>query len=217
METIHTTCIGNSGLRIREAGEGEAPSRTIEGFAIRFDTPSLPLYNDGEEIIREIIDRGAVTQELLDGSDIKMTLFHDNHLLLASSKRGEGSLTYELREEGVFFSFDAPHTADGDKAVELVRSGIIDGCSFAFSTRYMDPDFVERETVRNGKKRETTCRVKKITGIYDMTLTPDPAYPSTCVAARELRDLLRSSLEKEEQQAASDISEMREYLRGARL
>lgn len=172
-------------LYVRESGEGES-GRTIGGYAILFETPSAPLYEDEDEEIREIIDRGAVTQELLDGSDIKFTMFHDRQLLLARSKQGKGTLSYEIDERGVRFSFEAPHTPDGDKAVELIRSGIIDGCSFAFSTRYWDAGYVERTVKKEGGKSIVTCRVKTIIGLYDMTVTPDPAYPATEVEAREL-------------------------------
>lgn len=173
-------------LRVRETQEGEAPGRTIEGYAILLDTPSAPLYDDGDEELREIIDRGAVTQELLDGSDIKFTMFHDRQLLLARSKQGSGTLSYTLDEKGVKFSFEAPRTPDGDKALELVRSGIIDGCSFAFTTHYYDEAYVARTVKHENGKTVITCRVKVITGIHDMTITPDPAYPATEVEAREL-------------------------------
>ncbi len=173
-------------LRVREKGEGEESGRTIEGYAILFDTPSAPLYEDEEEVIREVIGSEAVTQELLDSSDIKFTMFHDRQLLLARSKQGSGTLSYTLDEKGVAFSFEAPRTPDGDKALELIRTGIIDGCSFAFTTRYYDRDCVER-TVKNVNGRaEVTCRVKMILGIHDMTVTPDPAYPLTDVAVREM-------------------------------
>lgn len=192
LETVRREMHTSGGsVRLREAGEGEVSSRTIEGYAIRFDTPSLPLYDDGKDEIREVIDRGAVTRELLDGSDIKFTLFHDGQLLLARSKQGKGTLRYELREDGVFFSFEAPATADGDKAVELVRSGVIDGCSFAFSTRYRDPEFVKPETRKESGKRKTVCHVRRIEGIYDMTLTPDPAYPATSVSNRDVAFMIR--------------------------
>lgn len=173
-------------LRVRAKGEGEGSGRTIEGYAILFDTPSAPLYEDEEEVIREIIDRSAVTQELLDSSDIKFTMFHNRQLLLARSKEGKGTLSYRLDEKGVAFSFDAPHTPDGDKALELIRTGIIDGCSFAFTTRYYDRDCVERSVKNVAGRAEVTCRVKVILSIQDMTITPDPAYPMTEVEAREL-------------------------------
>ena len=104
-------------LRIREAGEGEAPSRTITGYAILFNTQSAPLWSDDEEEAREVIAPEAVTRELLDGCDIKMTMFHDRQLILARSKNGTGTLTYSVDERGVAFSFDAPNTADGDKEI----------------------------------------------------------------------------------------------------
>ena len=217
---IHTAA---AGLHVRETGEGEAPGRTISGYAILFGTPSAPFYSDDEGEVREVIDPEAVTQELLDSSDIKFTLFHDRQLLLARSKQGKGTLTYERDERGVKFSFEAPHTADGEKALELVRSGIIDGCSFAFSTRYYDSAFVERTVKKEGKKNIVTCRVKVMTGIYDMTLTPDPAYPATEVANRELAQGLaehpgRDDEEPEQRDAhlAGYIREMREAARRRR-
>lgn len=200
-------------LRVREKGEGEESGRTIEGYAILFDTPSGSLYEDEERVIREIIDRSAVTQELLDSSDIKFTMFHDRKLLLARSKKGSGSLSYKLDEKGVAFSFEAPHTPDGDKALELIRTGIIDGCSFAFSTRYYDGDCVER-TVKNVNGRaETTCRVKVILDLYDMTITPDPAYPLTEVAVRELVEEEKAEPEPEPEDLRSYFREKRRGLR----
>lgn len=197
-------------LHVRSAAEGEASGRTIEGYAILFDTPSAPFCMTETDEIREIIDAGAVTRELLDSSDIKFTLFHDRQLLLARSKNGKGTLSYDIDGKGVKFSFDAPATADGDKALELVRSGIIDGCSFAFSTLYFDDDHVEREVKKDGSRRLTTYRVKKITGIYDMTLTPDPAYPTTSVEARELAGILSDNPPEDES------PNLREYVRQMR-
>ena len=104
-------------LHVREAAEGEAPSRTITGYAILFNTPSEPLWSDDDSEAREMIAPGAVSQEFLDSQDIKMTMFHDNHLLLARSDKGEGTLTYSIDDKGVAFEFDAPNTVDGDKAL----------------------------------------------------------------------------------------------------
>lgn len=201
-----------AGLCVRESGEGHESGRTIEGYAIRFDSPSAILYDDGKESFREVIERGSITRELLDRSDIKFTLFHDPHQLLARSKGGNGTLSYELREDGVYFSFEAPRTADGDKALELVRSGVIDGCSFAFTTRYRDNEYVSRTSTRTGGKVETVCHVRRITGIYDMTITPDPAYPTTSVAARDLSALFRDGASAEDPEVEAQVDEMRREL-----
>lgn len=194
-------------LQIRER-DGET-SRTITGYAILFNTPSATLYEDGEEVIREVISPSAVTKELLDQSDIKMTLFHDRHLILARSKSGAGSLTYHIDSKGVSFEFDAPHTVDGDKAVELVKRGDIDGCSFMFSTRYYDEDYVSRSVSAQNGKYEKTFTVNKITGIYDFTLTPDPAYSDTKCQVRELVESLKQKQDMSDDIVREQIAEMR--------
>lgn len=171
-------------LQVREQPDG-SPGRTITGYAILFDTPSSPLWSDEDSEAREVISREAVSREFLDGQDIKMTLFHDRQLLLARSNKGVGTLSYDVDERGVRFEFEAPHTADGDKALELVRRGDLSGCSFAFSTRYYDSDFVERTALSEGGRTNITYRVKSLTGLYDFTLAIDPAYPDTSVEARE--------------------------------
>ena len=196
-------------LQVREAAEGETPSRTITGYAVLFDTPSAPLWQDEDGEAREVIAKGAITRDLLDGCDIKMTMFHDRQLLLARSKNGEGTLSYEVDDTGVKFTFDAPNTADGDKALELVKRGDIGGCSFAFTTRYYDTDCVSREV--NGTL--TTYRVKAVTGVYDFTLTDNPAYPDTSVEARELVEGLR---EPEQPAPEVDDKKLQEQLREMR-
>lgn len=196
-----------SQLRLREI-DGIEESRTITGYAILFDVPSAPLYEDEDEVIREVIAPEAVSLELLDKSDIKMTMFHDRQLLLARSNKGSGTLSYGIDDKGVYFEFEAPDTADGDKAIELVKRGDIAGCSFAFSTRYYDRAFVE-ESVVHGGKVEVTYRVKVITGIYDFTLAADPAYPDTSVEAREIVDALHQRQQREKEKFEKQIAEMR--------
>lgn len=110
-------------------------------------------------------------------------MFHNREKILARSNMGEGTLGYEIDERGVKFRFDAPNTALGDEALELVRRGDIAGCSFAFSTRYWDESCVSHETeVTDGKVVERYT-VRCMLGIYDFTLAADPAYPQTSVAA----------------------------------
>ena len=181
-----------AGLHVREAAAGAEPSRIIAGYAILFDIPSAPLWEDSGSEAVEVIDAGAVTRELLDASDIRFTMFHDRQLLLARSRQGSGTLTYEVDERGVRFEFEAPRTTDGDKALELVRRGDISGCSFAFSTYYSDSNYVQYSCIAQADGRRLhTYRVLAITGIYDFTLAADPAYPDTSVEARELADTLR--------------------------
>ena len=200
-------------IHIRQAAEGqEEQSRTIEGYAILFNTPSAPLWSDDEEEAREQIAPEAITRQLLDSSDIKMTINHDFATLLARSKQGQGTLQYDIDQRGVHFSFEAPHTDDGDRALELVRRGDIDGCSFMFTTPYRDPQHVERTITQGDDGRsQILYTVRAITAIYDFTLTPMPAYPDTTVSARTLRQdpTAEPRHTHQDNQAAAQVSHMR--------
>ena len=204
-------------LHVREAGEGEAASRTIVGRAILFNTPSAPLWSDDEEEAREIIAPEAITKELLDGCDIKFTMFHDRQLILARSNKGTGTLSYTVDDKGVAFEFEAPNTVDGDKALELVKRGDLAGCSFAFSTHYWDESFVSRTVeVRDGRAY-ITYTVKAVTGVYDMTLAADPAYPDTSVEAREFaRDLREAAKPGQPEAPKVDKEKVEKQLREMR-
>ena len=201
-------------LHVREAGEGEAPSRTIVGRAILFNVPSRPLWSDEDEEAVEVIAPEAITREVLDACDIKMTMFHDRQLILARSKQGQGTLTYDVDEKGVTFSFEAPNTVDGDKALELVRRGDLAGCSFMFSTHYWDEGFVSRSVeIRDGKSY-ITYTVRQVTGIYDFTLAADPFYEGTEVDTREIREA--SKPEPSKDGPKGDDEKIKEQLREMR-
>lgn len=199
-------------LRVREGED----SRIITGYAILFDNESTPLWVDEESEAREVIAPEAITREILDNCDIKMTMFHDRQLILARSNMGSGTLRYNVDEKGVSFEFEAPKTVDGDKALELVRRGDLAGCSFAFTTYYWDESFVERQsTIVNGTCK-VTYRVKAVTGVYDFTLAADPAYPDTSVEAREFVDNLKKPSrvkEDNDKKIREQVSEMRKAAR----
>ena len=205
--TLHTA----NELHIREAAEGQPASRTITGYAILFNTPSAPLWEYDDEVVREEIAPEAVTPELLAASDIKMTMFHDRQLILARSNKGSGTLSYGIDERGVYFEFEAPRTADGDKALELVKRGDIAGCSFAFTTAYFEESHVERIITHEDGKANILNRVKIITGIYDFTLAADPAYPDTSCELRELLTppVAEPTPTEEENKMREQVGEMR--------
>ena len=174
-----------TGLHIRENADG-TPSRTIEGYAVVFNVPSVPLYSYSDEVGREVIDPSAITREILDASDIKLTMFHDRQMILGRSRQGSGTLEYEIDEHGVKFRCDVARTTDGDKALELVGRGDLAGCSFAFACAYRDRDCVDVTVEKVGDVRQVTYTVKRIAEVFDFTLAADPAYPQTSVDLREI-------------------------------
>lgn len=168
------------------AGEG----RTIEGYAIVFGAKSVRMYDWMRGwVYEEYIDRDAITQDLIDKSDVKALIDHDRSRLLARSVNGEGSLKLELDERGLKFSFDVPNTTAGNDVLELVKRGDMTGCSFAFRCDE------ERDVwEKNGKIAK--CTRKKITGLYDVSVVLDPAYQDTDVSARS-RSVLESYLKED--------------------
>lgn len=200
-------------LHVRQKEDG-SDSRTIAGCAIVFDTPSDVLVQGRDWEVREVIAREAVTKDLLDASDIKMTMFHDRQLILARSNKGKGTLNYEVREDGVYFEFEAPATTDGDKALELVRRRDIAGCSFAFYADYSDREKVELSVKTEDGREMETYTVRHIESIVDFTLAADPAYPTTDVKLlRELSESRRTSGQdhvKADASVAGQVREMKE-------
>ncbi len=185
-------------LKVREATDG-SESRVIEGYALKFGVRSV-LLNDWWQNYCEILEPGCITREMLDNSDIKLTMFHDRQLILARSNHGKGTLTYEIDEVGVKFSAEMPHTADGDKALELVARGDISGCSFCYSTDEDDSEnAVSYERIKEGDDEILLRHVKRIDHVYDFTLAADPAYEQTEVSKREVDDALEATKPREEE------------------
>lgn len=215
-EVKRTLRIDCADLRVRETAEGEAPSRTITGYAILFNTPSAPLWDDGDSEAREVIAPEAITKELLDSCDIKFTMYHDRQLILGRSNKGTGTLGYFVDEKGVGFNLDLPKSPNGDEALELVSRGDISGCSFAFTTRYWDSDFVERTAKVINGVMQITYTIKAVTGVYDFTLAADPAYPDTSVVAREFFDGFREVESPTLEEPKPDNEKVRMQLREMR-
>lgn len=167
-------------MRLREAADG-GESNIIEGYAIRFNEKSVVLCNWYDGMFREIINAAACPKKFLDEQDIKLTIYHNRERILARSNKGKGTLHYEVREDGVFCWAELPDTEDGRTARELIKRGDLAGMSFAYCDGRNAGSVVWSEDEDGVPVRE----VMEMSGIYDMTIAADPAYPTTSVSARE--------------------------------
>lgn len=146
--------------------------------------------------------------EMLDKCDIKMLLWHDHKRLIARRNKGKGTLSVSIDEKGVFFSFEAPNTPDGDTALELVKRGDLAGCSFAYSVSNEKTD-VSYERVND--EEPVLRKVKHIAAVYDMTICSDPAYQDTTVSAREaIEDLTKPVVQTDNDAYKRDVARLRE-------
>ena len=164
--------------RVREDGTKE-PSRTIYGRAIVFN--KVFEYEDywGDKY-RETIKPSACTKEFLESQDIKLNLLHKREMSIARSNCGVGNLSYSVSDEGVDFEFEAPNCDLGDRALEMVRSGVYTGCSFEFYPK----DYECKKKEEEGK---TVYEINH-TGFEKLTaftIAMDPAYKETTVDCRE--------------------------------
>ena len=163
---------------------GEKP-RVIEGYAVRFNEESQNLG------FTEVIDRGAITQEVIDNSDIYCLSNHDPNKVLARSRYGKGSLQLELREDGLFYSFEAPETEIGRECLEHIKRGEMFSSSFAFIVSMEDGS--EKWEKIDGVVKRT---IYKIDRLFDVSCVYEPAYLTTTCDARSAE--MMKQLEEEE-------------------
>ena len=173
-----------------------ADSNTIYGKAISFDTLSVDLGG-----FRETIKRGAITQELIDNADIFARTNHDNDYILARSKYGKGSLSLELRDDGLYFSFELPNTEKGNELREHIKRGEITQCSFAFITAKEPNAEVWRK--ENGIVYRD---IYKIGYLGDVAPVYRPAYEETYVSMRAM-ECAKTLKEEEELKAMQEEEE----------
>lgn len=151
----------------------EKENRHVQGKAVSFETES----NDLGFI--ETLKRGCITDETIKNSNIVFTYNHQRDRILARSKYGQGNLNLQVRDDGVYFSFEAPNTTLGNDVLEDIRCGNLSQCSFAFT-------IPNKEGAQRWYKEDGVLHrdVYAIDQLYDCSIVVDPAYDDTYVAAR---------------------------------
>ena len=151
-------------------------SNTVEGYALNWNE-----YDMGS--FMERIDVNALGE--LKDYDVHALYNHDYDRVLARSKYGEGTLALEQDQEGLKFRFDLPDTSTGNEVRTLVGRGDVDQASWAFT--------VKQERWENVRSEKPTRVIEKIGEMYDISLTPRGANPTTSVALRSLEKALQEA------------------------
>ena len=215
-----------SELHVRETGDGKK-SRTVEGYAMLFGVRSLNLTPwSSERVVYEIMEPGCITPDLLSRSDVVLTAFHNNQLILGRWRKGNGTLSLEIDQRGLKIRCTLAETATADELLSAIERGDISGMSFAFTA--------DEEDSVNGVSYEKTAEktaegkavwlrhVKRVTGLYDVTIAGHPAYEQTTIEAREIDEAIKRACgdadkEREEAEAAAKAkAEQEEAERKAR-
>ena len=202
--------IETCGLQLREPQEGQTESREIEGRPIVFGVRSVNLTPwSSTRKVYEVLEPGCISRELLQKSDVVLNLNHNSDVVNVLGRYrnnpDKDTLTLELRGDGIDCRCDLPKTNNANDTLELIRRGDITGMSFAFADDYEDTEngvsYERTNDVEDGK--EVWLRhVKKITGLYDVSIVTHPAYEQTSVGTREASEAIDKAIEAQMQREA---------------
>ena len=176
---IKNDYIRMAGISIGQSTTEDENKMVVEGIAVVFDQPTVLFeYEDeyGKPVqIKEVIEKGA-----LDNADASECFFkynHSNHTM-AMARVKNGTLTLEIRDEGLFMRAELADTTAGRDLYTLIKRGDIDKMSFAFNISDEEYD-----------QAEHTFRVKAISKLWDVAAVNVPAYDGTSIYARRLEDV----------------------------
>ena len=197
--------IETCGLQLREPQEGQTESREIEGRPIVFGVRSVNLTPwSSTRKVYEVLEPGCISRELLQKSDVVLNLNHNSDVVNVLGRYrnnpDKDTLTLELRGDGIDCRCDLPKTNNANDTLELIRRGDITGMSFAFQDDYEDTEngvsYERTNDVEDGK--EVWLRhVKKITGLYDVSIVTHPAYEQTSVGTREASEAIDKAIDEQ--------------------
>ena len=203
--------IETCGLQLREPQEGQQESREIEGRPIVFGVRSVNLTPwSSTRKVYEVLEPGCISRELLQKSDVVLNLNHNSDVVNVLGRyrnNPKDTLSLELRGDGIDCRCDLPKTNNANDTLELIRRGDINGMSFAFEDDWEDSEngvsFEKTNDVEDGK--EVWLRhVKRITGLYDVSIVTHPAYEQTTVGTREASDAIEKAIEDMMQRECGD-------------
>jgi HK97 family phage prohead protease len=160
----------------RTADLATGAGRTVYGVAVPYGVESEVRDDLHGRPYFERFEYGSFARSIRErGSKIKLLDSHNRHKLPVGK-------AVELREEshGLFVAFQIAATRDGDDALELVRSGVVDAFSIGF------------RGVRD--RQERTDRgdvlVRTEAALMEVSLVSIPAYPGAVVQGVRSQSLI---------------------------
>lgn len=156
---------------------GEDGKMTVEGYAIKFNTPAT--HKIGKRKFTEVIKDGALSNTNM--KDVPMRYNHNDNVLIMARTRNK-SLRLIVNEIGLLVQADLLDTQSNRDFYKAISEGLIDQMSFAFSV-------TEGGDTWTYKDDETYREVKQIERLYDVSVVDTPFYESTSIYARSLEIL----------------------------
>lgn len=169
--------------RVEEKQEG-GKKLVLRGYPILFNTDtSIYDYWYGE--VRETILPTA-----LEGTDLTNVYLVGGHEITPDKVLGRNNINMrmEVDETGLFFECELPNTQYARDIYNLIEAGIIDGMSFGFTCS---------DEINESTKTRTITHIDEL---FEVTITPFPAYKEASVIVQKQRQ----ATEDEEKKKADD-------------
>ncbi len=150
-----------AGVELRAAGR-----RGLSGYAATFHQEARIA-----DSFTEVLLPGCFAASLADNTDLLLLADHDPTKVLSRTRSG---LQVSENGRGLYFEVaELPNTTAANDALEMVRSGTVGGCSFAFT---VPPD---------GDRWAGTRRELRAVSLLEVSIVSAwPAYSGTSVAVR---------------------------------
>lgn len=170
---VRQTVSGN--LEVRAVGD-EAEKKTIGGYAVKYNTPTLIRDRWGDEFLEEI-SAGAFDKSLKERNQ-KALWNHDTSKPLGSVTAG--TLRFNSDASGLNYDIDLPNNSYGNDAYESVQRGDVDGSSFGFVCKENVWSKVQYEGREVYKRSITEAE------IFEVSPCTFPAYESSEISIRSM-------------------------------
>lgn len=185
-------------LEVRAAAEGEE-SRTIGGYAVKYNTPVLIVDRWGDKYLEEIA-AGCFDESLRNckevGGEIKALWNHDTSRPLGSTKTD--TLRFNTGDStGLAYDIDLPNNSWGNDVKESVKRGDVDGSSFGFICQEDKWSKVEHEGEQIYKRSVVKAE------LLEVSPCTFPAYDSSEISCRSFEKV------KEEAKEESRLEKLR--------
>lgn len=140
----------------------------VEGYATRFNSPTVLFEYDGQEY-KEQIASDAFTDCKMDD-----VIFNYNHSGKVMARTRNKTLQLSIDSNGLFIRARLDGTEEGRRLYDEISKGYIDRMSFQFT--------VGQEAYDYENRMWTVLRVKRL---YDVSAVDIPAYDDTSIEARK--------------------------------
>lgn len=167
--------------RVEEKQEG-GKKLVLRGYPIVFNTETT-VYDWWYGEVRETILPTA-----LEGTDLTNVYLITGHNIEPDKVLGRSGINMRLEvdETGLFFEAELPNTQHARDIYNLIESGLVDGMSFGFRCS----DEINESTL--------TRTITHIDELFEITITPFPAYKEASVIVQKQRELDEKKAEEED-------------------